>query len=262
MCGFSSLRIVLQVVVSGLSALGVRLVLFVCCLASGRKRLARFGCCVYVSGLPASAVPTALNVTSSQPHLLHNLRPHSLRPQPPSVALMSSLRDVKARLGAARLVLARPSNPEVHRSISALQANAVLEVAGRARHDGTVSAGELAELAVGACDINFAAGDLEKVLAVLTEVKPAQTTKRRRAQQNYLSILQYGTAAMWSSFQKPGDRNAKLLDILNLRIKLGLRLPSEHTLKLIASWWAVVSETEDARRAMEPQVDALSVRQG
>lgn len=163
-----------------------------------------------------------------------------------------SLRDVKARLGAARLVLDRPATPEVHRSISSLQTAAVLEIVASAKRAGVASAAELAELGLVAVEIKFAPGDLEQVLAALKGVKPPDASrKRRRCQQDFLSIMQYGTATLWESLSMPGHRDTKLLDILSLAMSLGLRLPSEHSIKLLCSWWIVISEPEDVRRQMD-----------
>ncbi len=118
---------------------------------------------------------------------------------------MPSLRDVKARIGAARLVLARPMSSEAFRSISANQKAAVLEVIRHVKTSCTASASELAELATVVVEVNFAPGDLEEVLAELSGVRPASPTlKKRRGQQDYLNILHFGTAALWQSLASPG----------------------------------------------------------
>jgi len=201
-----------------------------------------------------------------------------------------------------------------------LQKAAVLEVVNIAKMCGTASASELAEIATSAVDINFAPGDLEEVLAAMTDVKlagppskrpidrtniatvslgrilrgwagkragqapsspvsgfrclgywrapagpgrsfskPYQSSSvtvsfrssRRRSQQDFLNILHFGTTELWNSLAGPGHRESKLHDILSLSLVLGLRLPTEHTVKLVTSWWIVMSESEDARRAMD-----------
>ena len=105
----------------------------------------------------------------------------------------SHLRDVKARLGAARLVLARRGNtPEAHQSVSSLQKAAVLEVVSIAKMSGTASAGELAEIATSAVDINFAPGDLEEVLAAMTCVKLAGPPSKRPIDRTNIATVSLG----------------------------------------------------------------------
>lgn len=157
---------------------------------------------------------------------------------------------VLARIGAARLVLEQVRGQAAHEHISRLQCGALCELFEKA----ALSAEERAEVASKVIGLAWAADHGMRALGALT---PAEQPgpKRRRAQQNFDAIVSYGTQAFWDHLgQASIVANAKLDAIIGLSIRLGLRCPSEHTLKLMNSLWLFCSEpTEELQRMSSQQ---------
>ncbi len=56
-------------------------------------------------------------------------------------------------------------------------------------------------------------------------------------------MFQYGTEEFWQDLLAPSVTSVKLDLLLQLAVRLGLRTPSEPTLKFMTSWWLVASES-------------------
>ncbi len=100
-------------------------------------------------------------------------------------------RQLRARLGAAKLVLKDHLGQPTHEAVSSLQRAAVCELLAKAKLSATERA-DLAQVALG-CD--WHGHDGRSVLAAFQprEAAAMHPTKRRRAQQSYEALLQYGT---------------------------------------------------------------------
>ena len=71
--------------------------------------------------------------------------------------------------------------------------------------------------------------DMQTVLASLSEGVPAPLSKKRRCQQNFDAVHNYGTATFWATvLEESTPSSGKLNSIMQLAIGVGLRLPSEH----------------------------------
>lgn len=69
-------------------------------------------------------------------------------------------------------------------------------------------------------------------------------------QQSYESIIAYGTSELWDDLVSDITAAFKLQKILELAFSLGMRCPTEPTIKFICSWWVVSSETDAGIRRM------------
>jgi len=94
-----------------------------------------------------------------------------------------------------------------------------------------------AELSEVVNTIQWAAGDGDDVLAALRLRTPAYKRARRNNQSWAPALLQYLTESDWHTMLSDGDGVAKLEFLVNRTLSLGLRCPSEATLKLLNSLW-------------------------
>ena len=162
-----------------------------------------------------------------------------------------SARDVKARLGSARLVLAQRSVVgDARKAMSNLQAAAVVDLITRVKD--ALTAVECSDLATFAADICWSTGDLDRVLRELCSVSAAQhPSKRRHCQQDFRSVIQYFSAESWAKLLDTGGKEAKLSLVLSVAASLGMRTPSEPTLKWLASLWILVAETAEFKAYLD-----------
>jgi hypothetical protein len=160
------------------------------------------------------------------------------------VVPMDNTRAIKARLGAARLVLEdMEADSSTHRAMSRLQSKAFCDMVSAT----PLPADACSDLAAQAVQMKWHGHeDLTAVLTALTPATSLPPGKRRRCQQNFMNLVNYGTAAFWAELADSSvPSSAKLHSIMTLAIGTGLRCPTEHTVKWLTSWWMVVSETPD-----------------
>jgi hypothetical protein len=157
-------------------------------------------------------------------------------------------RRVSSRLGAARLVLHDHVGKPTHAGVSKLQLAAMVEVLS----DGILSATERADLSNTALVCEWHGQDAMAVLSAMVPTD-SQLVKRRRVQQSYESILAYGTEELWDDLISEFTPAFKLQKILELSFSLGLRCPTEPTIKFLCSWWILASETDEGIRRMSQQ---------
>ncbi len=160
---------------------------------------------------------------------------------------------LNARVGACRLLLEQHEvGSAIHTSLSTLQSAAICEMI--AATDMT------AEIRSAVC-IRVAQvkwGKPEDCSAILTALTSSSQSsvlpagKRRRMQQDYRNIVHYGSAAMWEELASDVQSSDKLASILHLALRLGCRCPSEHTTKLLCSFWLLMSEPEEGLLRMAP----------
>ena len=158
-----------------------------------------------------------------------------------AIHAMTGYHEIKARLGAARMVFENPdSSAEARKSMSNLQANAALD--SLAKFGAELSPEESAELANFAAAVNWAPGDIEHILKTLSGATSPPPSKKRRAQQDFRKMTHYFIAAELVSLTKPTSKDGRLQMILGRAWQLGLRTPSEFTLKLMNSMWILAVE--------------------
>jgi hypothetical protein len=98
----------------------------------------------------------------------------------------------------------------------------------------------------------FESGHAEGILASLTAAIPTGKDKRR-AQQNFMAFTLYGTQQWWDNFLDPTvPTENKMHSLFSLVSNLGLRLPTEHSLKYMCSAWVVATHSTDELAKMDP----------
>ena len=139
-------------------------------------------------------------------------------------------RDLRARLGASRVLLARVYGDALANA-SRLQAQAFVSVAKIA----SLSAQERSDLSSFAPDAGFADADLAAIVESLAPRIVVKAKKNRRAMQRYEAFVEYFTEQEWTAMQ---DSDASFMDIRQIIFQrvfaLGGRCPSEGTKRLMA----------------------------
>jgi hypothetical protein len=103
---------------------------------------------------------------------------------------------------------------------------------------GSLSVVDLGLMSVEICRSNVHPDVLVSALQLFTPKPTAAST--RRAMQNFCTIADFFTAGEWSVLDSEGSSQAKLNIICSRAIRLGLRCPSEPTLKLMSSLLVLV----------------------
>ncbi len=148
--------------------------------------------------------------------------------------------NVRARLGAARWVVDEHFGTASHELVSRTQAAAFLSVLSSA----TLTADHKADLTIGVLQCKWHGLDATAVMQMLAApVVGHRLGLRRRASQSFEAMFQYGTEGFWQDLLAPSVTSVKLDLLLQLAVRLGLRTPSEPTLKFVTSWWLVASES-------------------
>lgn len=143
-------------------------------------------------------------------------------------------------------MLEQVDGTDTHQLISKSQAAAIIETA---RQSPGLTAVERAELSTLVANMKWATP--EDRTAVLTALQPAEQSGklpagvRRRSQQDWTAIWCYGDSNFWSIMQSDANTYSKLAALVELCIRTGLRCPSEHTIKFIASMWVVATHKEE-----------------
>jgi hypothetical protein len=146
----------------------------------------------------------------------------------------------RSRLFVSRLLLEEhKATPSVAKKLSELQSVAVAAMVASA----TVTPAEQVDLATMAASLPWVSGaDVDRVLAAFTVQSPLPPGKRRRSQQDFLMVHHFFTEGMWNSMLEPSTpADIKLTAILGHLIKLGMRCPTEPTIKWVTSLWLVCS---------------------
>ena len=144
------------------------------------------------------------------------------------VARMSH--DLRARLGAAEALLSAKSCPQQ----SKLQADAVKCLL--MRECDLMAPDVKADVAVLLNRIPWHSGHLDMLLSVLATAKAPVPASSRRAQQNWMRIVDMYPKSSWDAFQSTGASLCDVLDtIVDIAARLGLRLPSEDTFHVMNS---------------------------
>ena len=149
-------------------------------------------------------------------------------------------RTLKARIAAVKGLLGTEVGSPSHATMSQVQSAALGLAIQRLLPLGPDI---LADIAEAVAPLRWHSPD--HLLTVMQVLGGSSTAgpKSRRTQQVWTSVLQYGTQELWDDLLSPGSPSAKLTSILALCTSLGLRAPAEHSLKLLCSWWLLVTET-------------------
>jgi hypothetical protein len=165
-----------------------------------------------------------------------------------------SLRDVKARIGAARLILeGQQVGTSTYNKMSSLQSLAVAETIKAATVP--LSAVDIADIAETAARVPWASTDVDIILDALRRrhgACEAPAAKKRRVQQDFRAFIYFFDSNQWSKLMASGTgKEFKLQSTLTHLLKLGMRTPSEPSLKLLASFWLCCTESEDYLEGMD-----------
>ena len=110
--------------------------------------------------------------------------------------MSNTVREIKARMGAARVVIEGGKMSAAARaSISKVQATAVVDAIEKAA--ANLRPEMLAELCNFATSVPWEEPDLERILNSLSSVGTQPSRKRRRAQQNFTILMDFFTEADW-----------------------------------------------------------------
>ena len=124
-----------------------------------------------------------------------------------------------------------------------------------------LTAEEKADLTVSVCSMKWAdEAHVASVLSHLTTDEPQHKLagQRRRGLQKFTEILNYGDDAFWVALTSADTGSTtKLQCIMSLAIRLGLRLPSEPTLKALCSAWVVATHPASSLHVMEQQTKSV-----
>ena len=141
------------------------------------------------------------------------------------------------RIGAARLVLSDQAGTAMHKAVSKMQAAALVSMVKTA----VLTDDEKADVSSLIVALSwFCPEDCSAVVDAMVAKGSAGEAagKKRRGLQDYTAFLGYGHADFWKLMANPSVPPAsKLTSLCQWLLKLGLRLPSEHTIKLVTSFW-------------------------
>lgn len=126
-------------------------------------------------------------------------------------------------------------------ALSKIQAVAVADMISAANDLSNETKSELANIVIKMRWAEPAHCDLVLQRLVASDVERPAGAKRRRLQQDYKQIYLYLTGAMWDALKGSSSPDAKLSALLQHALRLGLRLPSEPTAKMIASIWQLTT---------------------
>lgn len=145
---------------------------------------------------------------------------------------------LKSRLGAVRVVLDDIAGGPNHSFVSKLQANSLAELI----KDSDLTADDAADVGSKVVVMKWHNQcDTDVVMAALLAGNGPAHKRARRANQNFVAVSNYLTATQWETLVSDAPEGAKLTTILQAAARLGLRLPTEPTIKWLCSLWLACS---------------------
>jgi hypothetical protein len=94
--------------------------------------------------------------------------------------------------------------------------------------------------------VKWHGNDVQHVLLVMSPPGCLPPGKRRRQQQSWEHVVFYGKDTDWDVLtSQTSPSMTKLELIVKIAVGLGMRCPSEPTLKFLCSWWLVCSHTAE-----------------
>lgn len=154
--------------------------------------------------------------------------------------------ELPSRVNLLRVALDSVKGTSMHEALSRAQSAALVQLIS----DATLTPVEQCDLTTLVAGVSwFKDAHMAKVTAALeaSESSITQMAKGRRPQQEWQAILDYGTEHFWGELCTPRvTPNARLHAIFAWAGKLGMRCPSEPTLKLLTCVWLVSVHSKDA----------------
>ena len=140
-------------------------------------------------------------------------------------------KDLRVRLGATRLLLARLAGKPGFAEASRIQASAFASMAKSA----TLQAEERSSLVEMSSEAGFADADFSVVVESLSPEKEPAAKKQRRSMQDYETIVEYFTDHEWAAMKDASSTADEVRHIVFQRAaSLGARCPEESTKQLFA----------------------------
>ncbi len=125
---------------------------------------------------------------------------------------------IRARLGAARMVLHETACTASHEVVSRVQAAALSATV----ETSVLTSEQRADLSVEVLRLEWHGNDATSVLQAIAPVESASVTlqlKRRRVNQAYESLVRYGSEEWWQDMTGPNSQTVKLGLIIMLTIR-------------------------------------------
>lgn len=139
---------------------------------------------------------------------------------------MEGAQQLQVRLRSVRLLLEQTPSSQ-RPQLAKIQAEALISQAVGAE----LTKDERASLSALACQVHFPDAILQRVLEAFVPKRPS-----RRAMQQYIKFLDFLTEGDWSILLNPNTTLSVARATVFTRLsRLGLRLPKEHTMKLVCS---------------------------
>ena len=164
-------------------------------------------------------------------------------------------RELRARIGAARILLEGCVGQPTFPSASRLQALALCEIVKKSN----LSIQERAEVQSLVAAVRWVPEDLQAILVALEPSQPK--TVSRNAMQDFTNLHEYFTEEEWIRLGNESlGMSVKMDTILGRVISLGCRCPSEPTVKRMTSLMLAVAEPREKLGAMSSEQKLVSMR--
>ena len=136
-----------------------------------------------------------------------------------------------------------------HASVSTLQRQALVDLFAKTKLEPEARCLVASQVLA----MKWHAQDASLVVNALSSVDDvAVAPKRRRCGQSYQAIGQYLTESDWAVLLEPSSSGAKLQVLLESSFGLGLRTPTEPSIKYLCSLWIYLDVPESQRQRMSP----------
>ena len=160
---------------------------------------------------------------------------------------MASFPALRARIASARMVLgdAAVSARDSAGAVSRTQANAVVDLV---RRSASLETEDAAKLTLMATSVLWAADDVKRVMAAIDGQTKGAAHKSRSDMQDWRDIVHLLPGRLQDQLADPElDMLTKRDIIFSFLISLGLRCPTEKTMKLVSSLLWIADKPESTR---------------
>ena len=173
-----------------------------------------------------------------------------------AMAAPDAVQALRGRLGGARLLLEPQVGTGAHVALSKIQCRSVLSMLG----SSTLSSDDRSALVPLVMSVAFTDADANLLLEAFANDGDGTGGSRRKSQ-DFTAFVNYFDEARWKRLLDDSTLGEKEVLVIQLLRSLGLRLPSELTFKLMASFLLLISETwESASQRTLPDKKALLAR--
>ena len=142
--------------------------------------------------------------------------------------------------------------------MSLLQSRAVVDLIDKAEIDADAKV----DLASAAAAVQWAdPSHGAKVLEALAEDCALPVRKRRRGAQNYMALVEYFTEPMWDGLMNHAvSPDAKLNVMIQHLTRLGMKCPTEPSLKMMCSLWIILTTPPTALSGMDTATKIIKLK--